>query len=162
MPNKDVERLIEKHIATIMAFVCSRKRLSAIVTSDHVSDWSYLQGAFFEAAERQAERALLELGLYVRIADDSGDRFLSKYQRSEGIEFGKLIKRDGSCHPLYFREVPNKIIHASDYRWESLVENGQPTVTCLAGNQQDARYDWAEASIDLVSLFRCCGLLWLI
>src|SRR5947207_9272247 len=104
MLNRDAERQINEHIATIMAFVCSRKRLAGLVESDQATDWSYLRRVFFEVAERQAERALLELGLYLRIVDDSGDRFLSRVKREEGASFGVVVMRDGSRKPLSFRE----------------------------------------------------------
>jgi hypothetical protein len=162
MLNSDAERQINEHIATIMAFTCSRKRLAVLVESDPGTDWSYLKPVFFEVAKRQAERALLELGLYLRIVDDSGDRFLSGYKSKEGASFGVVVMRDGSRKALSFREAPNKIIHAASYRWEALAESGNPVVTCLAGTPQDGRDNWVEASIDLIPLFRTGDLLWLL
>ena len=162
MLNKDSERLINEHIATIMAFVCSRKRLTALVGSSPAIDWGYLRPVCFEIAERHADRALLELGLYLRIADDSVDKFLSTYQSKQGTSFGELVGRDGSRKPLVFRDVSNKIIHATGYRWEELADTGRPVVTCLAGKPQDTRDNWAEASIDLLSVFHAGSFLWLL
>ncbi|MBS1994684.1 MAG: hypothetical protein JSS86_00180 [Cyanobacteria bacterium SZAS LIN-2] len=162
MLSKDSERLIGEHIATIMAFACSRSRLTALVSSISAIDWSYLRPVCFETAERQADRALLELSLYLRIADDSANRFLSTYESEQGTSFGELVGRDGSRKPLAFRDVPNKIIHATGYRWEELEDNGRPIVTCLAGKPQDSRDNWAQASIDLVSVFNTGSFLWLL
>ena len=137
MVSEDVQRLIEEHIAAVMAFVCSRKRLRDLVDSDHNSDWSYLTRAFFEVVKRQAARALLEFGLYVMIVDDSGNRFFSQYQREGGGSFGELIKRDGSRRPLGFSGRSQQ--DHPCYRIRMLGSSGERPTNCHVPGQPTRR-----------------------
>ncbi|MDA8351247.1 MAG: hypothetical protein M0038_21075 [Pseudomonadota bacterium] len=149
-------RLAHEHIGTIMTFVYSRRPLGQLVEDKFRGEWKYLWRALFEIPEERAERALLELGLYIRIIDDGEGRVLSSQLYGDRVAFGEIIGTDGSRTPLRIREVANKIIHAERYKWNVAADSG-PTAVCIAS--QDECRKWSSASINLVALAAFCGQL---
>jgi hypothetical protein len=128
-------RLVHEHFGTIMSFAYSRLPLQQLVRDKFSGEWKYLHRALFEIPEERAIRALIELGVYIRVIDD--DEKLSEYY-GDGRIFGALVGLDGSRTPLLLRDVANKIIHAERYEW-SIPGGGDPTVECFAGKDQPAR-----------------------
>jgi hypothetical protein len=154
-------RLVHEHYATIMTFVCSQLPLQALVDRRFSGQWKYLRRALFEMPEHRAKRALIELGLYLRLIDD-GEEFSEHHGDTP---YGEIVNLDGSREVLRIREVANKIIHAARYEWtmsrpELKPPASDPTVVCHAGGDQAARgHKWSSASINLVSLGAFCGML---
>ena len=149
-------RLIHEHYGTVMAYVYSRAPLNQLVKDRFAGEWKYLHRALFELPEQQATRALIEVALYIRLVDDDEGRMGS--QLRAGQVYGQLLRKDGSRVALSYRDVPNKIIHASHYEWLVDEESGDPVVMCGAGTDQSVRgYDWDVAIVNLVSLGAICG-----
>jgi hypothetical protein len=137
-----------------MAFAYSRKPLQQLVQDKYLGEWKYLNKALFEISEEKATRALLELGLYIRVIDDD-ERFTNF--RGEAV-YGELVDADGFKTPLRARDVANKIIHAERYDW-SHCSDPDPMFVCIASKDQLTRFKWASASISLVALGSICGSL---
>jgi hypothetical protein len=72
-------RLIHEHFGTIMLFVYSRGELEKLVEQRFPGGWRSLHKALFEIPQDRAERALIELALYLRVLDDDEERGVSKY-----------------------------------------------------------------------------------
>ena len=147
-------RLIHEHIGTIMSVAYSRRPLQQIMRSHFQGESKYVRRALFEIPEGLAERALIELGLYIRVVDDA-ENVSSYFGKSA---FGEVVQADGSRTPLLIREVANKIIHAERYEWKVFADV-EPSVTCFAPESQRERFKWSEASINLVTLTGFCGSL---
>jgi hypothetical protein len=136
-----------------MSFAYSRLALKQLAEERFGGEWKYLHRALFEIPDERAIRALIELGLYIRMIDD--DEQFSK--RFGDVAFGELTSLDGSRGPLRVREVANKIIHCERYEWD-IAAGRDPFVKCYADRGQAARgYTWATASISLVALGFICG-----
>src|SRR5437879_2455602 len=141
-------RLVHEYYGTLMSFAYSRLPLEQLAKDRFGGEWKYLHRALFEIPEERATRALIELGLYIRVIDD--DEQFSK--RFGNVAFGELVGLDGSRGPLKIREVANKIIHCERYEWKFAADR-DPLVICHADRGQAARgYTWATASINLVAL----------
>jgi hypothetical protein len=107
-------RLIHEHIATIMSFAYSRQPLQKLIQRRFEGEFKYLWLALNDIPEQRAERALIELGLYIRVIDDAEN--VSTYLGRRWT-FGEVVQADRSRTPLVLREVANKIIHAERYAW---------------------------------------------
>jgi hypothetical protein len=148
-------RLVHEYYGTLMSFAYSRPALERLAKEKFGGEWKNLHRALFDIPDERAIRALIELGLYIRMIDD--DEQFSK--RFEGVAFGELFGLDGSREPLKMREVANKIIHCERYQW-NFAADSNPFVICHAHKGQAARgYAWATASISLVALGFICGMM---
>ena len=146
-------RLVHEYYGAIMAFAYSRTPLKRLVDDKFLGEWKYLYKSLFEIPEQAATRALIELGLYIRIIDDDEGK-MSSLRKEDA--YGEVARSDGSREPLSYREVTNKIIHAVNYRW-NFPDGQPPSVTCIAAKDERARYDWISATIDLSALGAICG-----
>ena len=147
-------RLVHEYYGAIMAFAYSRAPLKRLVDEKFLGEWKYLHKSLFEIPEQAATRALIELGLYIRIIDDDEGKISSSLRK--GDTYGEVERSDGSRGPLSYREVTNKIIHAVNYRW-NFPDGQSPSVTCIAAKDEGARHDWVSATIDLGALGAICG-----
>jgi hypothetical protein len=146
-------QLIHENLSVIMTFCFSREPLERLVDTRFQGEWKYLRKGLFEVSERRAQRACLELAMFMRLLDD--DEGLSEHllQMQSTINFGRLIMKDGSEHALGLRDVANKIIHASTVSW-NLQSPDQPVLVCVGDTEK-----WARAEIDVVNLASYCGQL---
>ncbi len=135
-----------------MCFVYSRRPLQKLVQEDFVGEWKYLNKALFDISELRVEKACLELALFLRLWDDKEK--ITDYIASRGESFscGRLEKQDGLEEDLPFREVANKIIHASRLEWD-IPESGPPLLIC----EGSAPEKWVRAKVDIVRLATFCG-----
>jgi hypothetical protein len=151
-------RLIHEHFGTVMSFVYSRGELEKLVEQRFHGEWKYLHKALFEIPQDRAERALIELALYLRVLDDDEEHEISKYV-GDRHTFGELIRSDGSREPLLIRDVANKIIHAARYDWIFPTADDDPRVVCVASEPEAARHKWTVADINVANLGTFCGML---
>ena len=101
--------LVHENLSVIMAFAFSRKPLERFMER-FAGEWKYLPKALFEIADQKAEKACLELALFLRLVDD--EQGISGYYRQTGDRnFGRLILKNGQVDNLQLRDVCNKIIH---------------------------------------------------
>ena len=109
--------------------------------------------ALFTVSEQRAEKACLELAIFIRLLDE--DESVADYFRKVGgHSFGRIMKQDGHEEPLYLRDLTNKIIHAHHLEWDFTVSD-DPSIICIS--RQPER--WLKAEIAVVALAAFCGQL---
>lgn len=147
-------RLIHENLSIVMSFVYSRKPLSNLMDAKFRGEWKYLNKALFEVSAERADKACLELALFLRILDDEA-RISDYHTPTRGIpSFGRLILKDGSEKVLKLREVANKVIHSSKLDWE-FEKFPEPTLICQSRDTEK----WVRAEIDIVAVAAVCGML---
>lgn len=146
-------KLIHENLSIVMTFCFSWKPLSDLIETKFIGEWKYLRKGLFEVSEVRAEKACLELAMFLRILDD--DENLSGYlKQTSDFSFGRLILDGKPDEKLGLRDVCNKIIHASDIHWD-LTNEEKPILVC---NSREPKR-WIRAEIDVVNLATFCGQL---
>jgi len=135
-----------------MCFAYSQKALGEMVQRNFMGHWKYLDKALFDLSTERAEKACLELALFLRMLDD--EQKLTDYHAATKnvTDCGKLIMKDGSAKVLTFRELANKVIHSSRLEWEFL-KNPDPLLICHTTDKEK----WIRAEVDLVAVAAVCG-----
>lgn len=146
-------RLIHENISVIIDFCFSRGAVDKFLTEQFMGEWRYLRKALFEISEQRATKAILELALYLRFLDDS-ENMSANLEHFFKISFGTLVIDGKPDQPLKMREVANKIIHASDLKW-NLSKPDNPILICHS--QEKER--WLRAEVDIAALAAFCGTL---
>ena len=148
-----LSRLVRENVSIVMTFAFSQPPLQALVANHFQGEWKYLNQTLFDFSAERAEKAVIELALFLRMLDD--EEGLSKYVGQSGHPgFGELFFSNQPTGVLSLRDVSNKIIHAQRLKW-SFAAPEQPKLICEAqANQQ-----WVRAEIDLVRVAGVCGHL---
>ena len=144
--------LIHENISVIMTFAFSRGPLEALMGRFR-GEWTYLRKALFEVSQARAERACLELALFLRLLDDEENLTASLEEIGEP-DLGAYTKGDGSQAPLKLRQVANKIIHSAGLEWNF----ADPSNPLLISHPKESDR-WKRAEIHLVGLAGFCGRL---
>jgi hypothetical protein len=136
-----------------MTFAFSRQPLRTLIEGSFSGTWKNLEETVFSMAEQRAEKACLELAIFLRYLDD--EEGLSVYVEGRtNFHFGKLVLSGGTEEDLKLREVANKIIHAASFEWD--FSNPQrPMLVCHSRQTEK----WVRARIDIVLLAAVCGNL---
>ena len=147
-------RLVHENISAIMSFAYSRRPLADLLQKEFVGEWKYLWKAIFEIAEEKANRAVVELALFLRILDDQ--ERITEYDKRAGGSWscGRFVLDSGEVVELPFREFSNKVIHAGTFEWV-FEPNDRPALICYA--RVDEARKWNRAEVDLVDLAGLCG-----
>jgi len=148
-----VAKLVRENMSVLMTYAFSREPLRNLIEKGFLGDWKNLQDTVFSMAEQRAEKACLELAIFLRYLDDEED--LSKYVDDRtNFRFGRLVVREGAEEELKLRDVANKIIHAVSLDWD--FSNAQrPMLVCHSREKEQ----WIRAEIDVVVLSAVCGNL---
>jgi hypothetical protein len=110
-------------------------------------EWKYLNKALFEMSAARAEKACLELALFLRMLDDE-EKISDYHTATKNIpDCGKLIMKDDKEEILTFREVANKVIHSSRLEWE-FVKYPDPTLICHGSDKEK----WIRAEVNIVAV----------
>ena len=135
-----------------MCFAYSRKPLSDLLAEKFGGEWKYLRKALLDVSEERAEKACLELALFLRMIDDEEEisEYFKKIKKTPNC--GELIMTTGQSQILPFREVTNKIIHSSRLEWD--FSNSHPILICHSTNEK-----WVKAKVDLAGFASVCGSL---
>ena len=151
-------RLIHENLSIMMTFAYSRKPLEAMVTTSFAGQWKYLNKALFEIPAERAEKACLELALFLRMLDDEEKLIQASsanpYSVMNGC--GTLFKTDSTQIALNAREAANKVIHAAQMEW---VFDPRPRLVCHGRPSDAEKWGWTRAEIDVVALAAVCGML---
>lgn len=147
-----VAKLVRENISVLMTYAFSRSPLQNLVDKTFAGEWKQFQETVFALSEQRAEKACLELAIFLRYLDDEED--LSGYYDKETLEFGQLELKDGSVKALVLREVANKIIHAVGFEWD-LTQPFKPKLVCISRDTEK----WETARIDVVAVSAVCGSL---
>jgi hypothetical protein len=148
-----ITRLIHENLGVLMTFSFSRGPLERRVKQLFEGNWEHLHKAIYSIPQEKAERACLELALFLRIYDDE-KQISAVLARSNLSKFGRLIMRDGSEKALSLRDVANKIIHSGGLSWDWSVETDPILVSLGTASER-----WTEARIAILPLSAACGLL---
>jgi hypothetical protein len=146
-------RLVQENLSIVMCFAYSRKPLSEMMDARFKGGWKYLTKALFEISAQRAEKACLELALFLRTLDN--DEEISDYHKiTRRIpNCGTFYLKKGPPRKLSFREVTNKIIHAGRLEWDFAPD--EPMLICVAKPNEK----WTRAEVDLVGFAAVCGQL---
>ena len=149
-------QLIHENLSILMNFCFARKPLERLIDTKFSGEWKYLRKGLFTVAENRAEKACLELAMYLRLLDDEEE--ISNYlrQTKSNVTFGQLILREKPKKEkeLELRDVANKIIHASALEW-NLANGNEPLLICHSREEEK----WVRAEINIISLAGFCGTL---
>jgi hypothetical protein len=143
-------RLVHENLSIVMTFAFSRRPLEELVQDKFLGEWKYLRKMLFEISTERAEKAAIELAVFLRLLDDEED--ISGFLATSGRGFGTLVDKSGKRKPLKFRDVANKIIHASGLEWDFSLEN-QPILVCHSRDKEK----WSRAEISVVALSAMAG-----
>jgi hypothetical protein len=147
-------RLVHENLSIVMCFAYSQKPLAEMIEGKFRGEWKYLNKALFGISAERAEKACLELALFLRMLDDE-EHISAYHDATKNVpNCGRLVMKDGSERVLTFREVANKLIHSSRLEWECL-KNPDPLLICHTRGEEK----WVRAEIDLVALAAVCGQL---
>ena len=137
-----------------MTFCFSRNQLENLVETKFIGEWKYLRKGLFEVSEKRAEKACLELAMFLRMLDD--EQKITDYgkHKMSSLNYGKLIFTEKPERILGLRDVCNKIIHASGFQWDFSNEY-KPKLVCTSREPEK----WDRAEIDIVDLATFCGEL---
>jgi hypothetical protein len=154
MDSLPLTRLVHDNLSVVMCFAYSRKALLDLRNSKFHGGWKYLDKALFDYSQERADKAFIELALFLRMIDD--EWAISKYHTTtKNIpDCGKLVMKDGSEKKLTFREVSNKIIHSSQLEWEL---SNPPNLFFRCKSRDEEK--WLFADIDLIAFAGVCGNL---
>lgn len=143
--------LIHENLSVVMTYAYSQPRLSELLRTRFLGGWKYLHKSLVEISGQRAERAVLELALFVRHLDDD-ERLSHYYAQIKEPSRGELFMRDGSVKPLTFRQASNKILHARRLEWD-FADHENPKLTCYSRDGEK----WERAAIDIVAFAAFCG-----
>jgi len=145
--------LIHENLSIVMTFAFSRGPLEKMIKETFVGEWKYLNKVLFSISEEHAEKACLELALFLRMLDEE-QQISEYYAKTTSHEFGRLIFKDGSEKPLTLREVTNKIIHSSGLEWE--FDDFLGALLVCHGSDKEK---WEKARIEVQAVAAACGTL---
>src|SRR6266481_1326866 len=122
-------RLVHENLSIVMCFAYSRTALAEMVERKFRGQWKYLEKALFEISVERAEKACMELAVFLRMVDDEHEISADQAKIGSVPNCGRLIMKDGSETALPFREVANKVLHSSRLEWE-FSKDSDPLLIC--------------------------------
>lgn len=145
-------RFVHENLSIVMCFAYSQQPLAEMVEDKFAGEWKFLNNVLFGISAERAEKACLELALFLRMLDDEED--ISGYHAATKNvpNCGRLIIKDESEKTLPFREVSNKMIHSSRLEWDFV---GEPLLICHPRDKER----WLRAEVDIVALAVVCSRL---
>jgi len=151
--HKSVEltRLIHSNFAIAMSFAFSQPPLQRMLEQNFSGEWMPLRKSIFESSKIRADRAMLEMAAQLRVLDDR-DNLNEVFRQMSNPTLGRVIQRDGSVCDLRFRDMTNKLMHASRFDWDFSNED-EPKLICHPID----RDKWERAEIELMSLAAVIG-----
>jgi len=148
-----VKRVIRENVSILMTYAFSRMPLQKWSEKSLQGEFKQFYETVFGMAEQRAERACLELAIFLRYLDDE-ENLSDHYEGYTGIDFGYLHLKDGTIKLLTLRDVSNKIIHAMQFQWDYSIDH-RPMLICISRDAEK----WEKASIDIPALSVACGSL---
>jgi hypothetical protein len=148
-----VARIIRENVSILMTHAFSRNALQDWAAKALHGEFKHFHETVFGMAAQRAEKACLELALFLRYLDDE-ESLSDHYARHSGMNFGKLYLRNGKTSDLDLRDVANKIIHAVSFDWD-LSRPHQPMLVCISREEEK----WLKAHVDVAMVSVACGSL---
>ena len=148
-----VARLIRENVSVLMTHAFSRMPLQEWASKSLQGEFKQFHETIFGMADQRAEKACLELAIFLRYLDDE-ENLSERYAGYSGMSFGYLHFRNGKSDSLQLRDVANKIIHAVAFRWDFSAPH-RPMLVCLSRDEER----WERAEIEVATLSVACGSL---
>lgn len=148
-----VNTLIRENISVLMTFAFSRPQLQKWAEDFLLGEFKHLRQTVFTMAEQRAEKACLELAIFLRYLDDE-ENVSSHFAKEADFGFGTLHQKDGATSDLKLRDVANKIIHAVAFEWD-FSRPHQPMLVCIPRDPEQ----WSKASVNVINVSVACGSL---
>jgi len=112
----EITRRIHDNLSIVLSFAFGQPAIIKFIEQEFKGEWKYLNKCVHELSERRADRALLEMATQLRVLDDAED--LNDYYKQERASpLGHVAQADGTTTELHFRDMTNKLMHASGYEW---------------------------------------------
>ncbi|WP_129777570.1 hypothetical protein [Peristeroidobacter soli] len=147
---------MERNMCVVFQFAFSRTPLEIYCQKNFRGEFANLGVVVFEMAEHRAIQAFLELAVYLRALDDEEN--VGKHMKEHtDVEFGTLIVASGQTRALTLRDIANKVIHGTGYRWQFSAD-AAPQFVCDS-KEGGMPQNWTRAEIDLGKLLLFCGML---
>jgi hypothetical protein len=142
-----ITRLIHENLSIITMFAFGQPPAREALQRHFKGEWKYLSKMIYQVGEERADRALLEMATQLRILNKSEDV-------ATGIQtiFGKVIQADGKETPMYYKDMTNKVIHASKFRWNFKIKTQPKIIT-----ESDDPARWQQAEIEVLALMHLGG-----
>jgi hypothetical protein len=158
--------IIHDNLGIVLTYAFSKRALGDYRGWLRAHRWDVSDRVLFDLPEQRATRAIIELAVMFRALDDVGEITKHDYVATHpyvvyhdtGHVYGKLYGLDGAAEALPLREVPNKIIHASNIEW-SFSNPEEPLIICHAPESQTRRYKWTRAEVFMKSFAAVCAAL---
>jgi hypothetical protein len=149
----EITRLIHENLWIVISFAFARPVVDKVVAQSFAGEWKYLEKTIGEFSERRADRALLEMAIELRALDDQDklDEFFKKQAR---WPLGTVTQGDGTTTDLHFRDMTNKVMHATSFEWD-LSNPMDPKVICFPHDEGR----WKRAAINLIAVMALVGRL---
>jgi hypothetical protein len=148
VPN--ITRLVHENFWIVLSFAFGQPAIARIIDQRFAGEWKFLNRTVHENTGVRANRALLEMGLQLRVLDDE-EGLSDVFKKTERPPLGSLVRANGTQTDLHFRDVTNKIIHGSRYEWR--LGNDDPSIVIHA----DAPEKWQSAEVRIVDLMAHIG-----
>lgn len=143
-------KIIHENISIVLMYAYSKTPLEKLRGS-FLGNWKFLDKSIFVLSKEKAEKAAIELAVYIRLLDD--EQGISSYlAATKGDNYGTVYKDNLPDEPLYLRDLTNKIMHAKSFSWDV----SDPDKPLLIAHSHDLNR-WKHADINLVALLSFCG-----
>lgn len=163
-------RLVHENLSIIMTYAYSLKPLTEMMSKEFLGEWVYLEKTLYALSAERAEKACVELALFLRMVDDEENLTLYLRNAPNVRDCGRLFLESGVEEPLTFREAANKILHARKLEWKMIIlEHGNalkvadaPVLQCHPRDHPShisPERRWRMAEIDLLKLARFCATI---
>jgi hypothetical protein len=149
----ELTRNVQANFGTVLMFAFGRDPIGVAINEKAEGERQYSNKLIYDVAEKRADRALLEMAVQLRALDELNE-LNDAYRQRKMPALGTVVQGDGSTTDLFFRDMTNKIIHASGFSWE-LADAKAPKIVCLSNDG----IRWKEAHTDLVTLMTYLGSL---
>ena len=142
--------LIHENFSLVITYAFSKVTLEKWLDRKFHGEWKYLRRICFDVSEERVNRALLELAILLRLLDDK-ENISEYYKSSDQTPLGKVVQKDGTEEPLFFRDMTNKILHSSGFSWD-FSDPDNPILKCHSDEPK-----WREAEVYMIQLAALCG-----
>jgi hypothetical protein len=147
--SEEITRLIHENLSIVVMFAFGERPAKYALQKHFKGEWKFLHQMIYQISEQRADRALLEMATQLRILDNS-DQLAGNIKSS----FGNVTQGDWTVTELYFRDMTNKIIHGSEFKWDSK-EEYSPRIVVTSDDEKR----WRHAQIEVQALMALGGML---
>lgn len=149
-----VSKLVRENMSILMTHAFSVGPLEELFSKTFQGEWKQYQDTVFSLSKQRAEKACLELAIFLRYMDDENMLIEHSDTIMRNYNFGTLHFSNGKEKELELRDVANKIIHATGYEWD-ISQRMKPKLVCISRETEK----WKVAKVDIVAVSTVCGSL---